>query len=177
MHILIGILTAVAGVIWALYRLQNSGVDLNSFNPFYWARRRKWEKQLGTKAIHRLENPMESAALLVVASAQLEGEITREHKAEIVTLFKSEFGINEQAAVEYYALSSHMLREVMDIAAEVKHILAPSMKQYQSHHKASLLKMLKTVTAAEGEPNSEQIELINAVELQFDKTEDIERTW
>lgn len=52
MHILIAFLTTVAGLIWALYRLQNSGVNLNAFNPFYWMHRRKWQKKYGTKAIH-----------------------------------------------------------------------------------------------------------------------------
>ena len=46
MHILIAAITAIGGLIWALYRLQNSGFDLNAFNPFYWARRREWEKKL-----------------------------------------------------------------------------------------------------------------------------------
>ena len=37
---LIGFITALAGLIWALHSLQNAGVNLNAFNPFYWARRR-----------------------------------------------------------------------------------------------------------------------------------------
>lgn len=44
MHILIGLITAIAGLVWALHSLQNAGVNLNGFNPFYWMRRRKWEK-------------------------------------------------------------------------------------------------------------------------------------
>ena len=65
MHILIGILTAIAGLVWALYRLQNSGVNLNSFNPFFWFRRRKWEKNLHGKQLHRLDKPIDVAAALV----------------------------------------------------------------------------------------------------------------
>ena len=37
-HILVEFLIAIAGVIWAWYRLHNSGVNLNSFNSSYWAR-------------------------------------------------------------------------------------------------------------------------------------------
>ncbi|MEX2962926.1 hypothetical protein [Microbulbifer sp. TYP-18] len=70
MHILIGIITAIAGLVWALNSLQNSGVNLNAFNPFMWLRRRKWEKSLGTKPMHALTDSMEVAALLVVAVAR-----------------------------------------------------------------------------------------------------------
>ena len=34
MHIIIGVITAIAGFMWALHSLQNAGVDLNAFNPF-----------------------------------------------------------------------------------------------------------------------------------------------
>ena len=91
MHIIIAILTAVVGVIWALYRLQNSGVDLNSFNPFYWLRRRAWEAKLGTKPLHRLEKPLEVAAVLVVAALKTEGEISREQKRKSSTSLRKNF--------------------------------------------------------------------------------------
>ena len=38
MHIVIGILTAVAGLFWAISALQNSGA-IDSLNPFLWRRR------------------------------------------------------------------------------------------------------------------------------------------
>lgn len=41
MHIIIGVITAIAGLLWALNRLNESGFNLNSLNPFLWARRRK----------------------------------------------------------------------------------------------------------------------------------------
>jgi len=41
-HIIIGVITAIATLVFALNRLQDSGVNLNSFNPFFWARRRAW---------------------------------------------------------------------------------------------------------------------------------------
>ena len=60
MHIIIGLITAIAGFIWALHSLQNAGFDLNALNPFTWARRRKWEMQLGTKPMHALTDSIRS---------------------------------------------------------------------------------------------------------------------
>lgn len=52
MHIIIGFITAFAGLVWALNSLQNAGFDLNSLNPFALMRRRRWAKKLGTKPMH-----------------------------------------------------------------------------------------------------------------------------
>lgn len=167
MHIIIGLLTAVAGLIWALYRLQNSGVDLNAFNPFYWLRRKKWEAKVGTKPLHRLDNPMEAAAVLMVAMAELDGVVTRDIKTEILTLFTNEFEISEKEAVELYATSSYLLKDASYIPAEVRLILAPSKQKYQPTQKELLLKMLTQISTMEGEANQTQMELLEAVKREL----------
>jgi hypothetical protein len=131
MHIIIGVLTAAAGLIWALYRLQHSGVDLNAFNPFYWLRRRKWEKQLGTKALHRLE---------------------RELRKEVTALYEKEFQIPHTKALELFAASIHLLREAGNLEAEVRPILAPCKSKLTSEQIASLMSML--TRAADFEPHA-----------------------
>jgi len=167
MHILLGLITAIGGVVWALYRLQNSGVDLNSFNPFHWARRRSWEKKLGTKEIHRLQDPIEAAALLTVAMATLEGEITREQKNEIIALFVQEFGVTKNTAAGYYTSSSHMLKDVMNMSAEVKNILRPTKSDFKQNHVDTLVDMLSKISTAEGAANTEQDLLLKAVIHEF----------
>lgn len=89
MHIIIGVLTAIAGLVWALHSLQNSGVDLNSFNPFTWARRRKWEKLYGAKPLYNLVKPMEAAASLIVGTLAQEGIISSDQKMQVISLFNS----------------------------------------------------------------------------------------
>lgn len=150
MHILIGLLTAIAGLVWALYRLQNSGVDLNAFNPFYWARRRQWQKKLGTKPIHCLDNAMDAAALLLVAMAKLDGDITRESKTEIIALFESRFGLSNQEAVECFASSAYLLRDEINLIGEIKNILAPCSATMSSSQKQSLIDMLDVVGNYDG---------------------------
>lgn len=167
MHILIAIITALGGLTWALIRLQNSGVDLNSFNPFYWARRRRWAQMHGTKPLHAINNPMEAASVLVVAMAQLEGPLTREYKEAILDIFSSEFSVDKEQASELYTASSHLLTDVMSISSEVKNILAPTMEEFQERHRNSLLGMLKSTSESESEPTDEQVSLLRAVEVEF----------
>ncbi|ABD79279.1 hypothetical protein [Saccharophagus degradans] len=168
MHILIGLITAIAGLVWALHSLQNAGVNLNGFNPFYWMRRRKWEKSLGTKPIHRLTDPMEAAALLVTAVALKEGELSRDAKADLINLFATEFRITTDQATELYGASCYLLKDVMDIDAEVKAVLSPSIEQFQSHHKTSFLSMLNSAANFEGQPNANQKVLIEKIIAQIE---------
>ncbi|WP_308364583.1 MULTISPECIES: TerB family tellurite resistance protein [unclassified Microbulbifer] len=177
MHILIGLITAIGGLVWALYRLQNAGVDLNSFNPFYWLRRRNWQKQLGTKPLHRLDRPMDAAAVLLVAIAKAEGEISREQKAQITDIFSSEFNLTEPQAAELFASSAYMLREVLDIEAEIKHILEPTKDTFTAEQCDSLLKMLARVAELEGNVGEVQQRIIDAVGGELERRAETSGKW
>ncbi|MFL0809344.1 MAG: hypothetical protein K6L76_02915 [Agarilytica sp.] len=177
MHILIGLITTIAGAIWALYHLHNA-VNLNSFNPFYWMRRRKWEKEYGTKPLHRLDNSMEAAAVLVVAMTELEGAVTQEHKQKVIGLFIEEFGTDKRAALDLYALCSHHLKDVANIAEEVKKILAPTIAQFEERHKKSLLEMINTTaTFSQGELSQSQQALLTAVDKELNLVEEVAASW
>ncbi|ARN72652.1 hypothetical protein [Oceanicoccus sagamiensis] len=167
MHIIIGLITAVAGLIWALHSLQNAGVDLNAFNPFTWVRRRKWEKQLGVKPMHGLTETMEAAALLVVGVVNVEGDITRDTKMDILKLFENEFGIKRNRSLELFSSSTHFLKDVINLDAEVKHVLAPSKSGFQESHVTKLVGMMQHVAGLEGEPSEQQKAIVQAVQSEF----------
>jgi hypothetical protein len=173
----LAILTAIAGIIWALYRLHSSGVDLNAFNPFYWFRRRKWQNQINTKPIHLIENPMEAAALLLVATAKLDGEITREQKRFVIQLFVTEFSITETVANELYATSSYLLKDVDKITPEVRLILEPCKAAFKPNHIATLIEMLHKVAGEENSPTVAQNELILEVRKHLEHKPENKLTW
>ncbi|MCV6615118.1 MAG: hypothetical protein OIF35_09090, partial [Cellvibrionaceae bacterium] len=150
MHIIIGLITAIAGLIWALNSLQNAGVDLNAFNPFTWARRRKWEKRLGVKPLHALTESMDVAALLAVSVAKDEGEITRDTKLELLALFEKEFGIKRSRAIELFSASTYLLQDVINMPAEIRHVLKPSKESFTEAHIEKLISMMKFAASTEG---------------------------
>lgn len=177
MHIIIGVITAIAGFIWALHSLQNAGVDLNAFNPFTWARRRKWEKQLGTKPIHALQESMEAAALLVVSIAKVEGEITRDTKMEILDLFENEFGISRSKAIGLFSASSFMLKDAINIDAEVVNILSPSKSDFDEIQALKLVEMMTKVSTKENEATTNQLNIINSVAKELKLKEEKNTNW
>lgn len=174
---IIAILTALTGVLWALYRLHTSGVNLNAFNPFYWFRRRKWMNQINTKPIHLIENPMEAAALLLVATAKLDGEITRELKRFVIQLFIDEFSLTEKVANDLYATSSYLLKDADNILPEVRLILEPCKAAFKPHHIATLIEMLHKVAGEESSPTVAQNELILEVRKHLEYKPENKLTW
>lgn len=177
MHIVIGLITALGGLLWVLYRLQASGVDLNAFNPFYWARRRSWEKKLGTKALHQVENSMEAAAILVVAVAKLEGEITRESKGEINDLFISTFHVDDSRAKELFGGAVYLLKDVMDAQAEIKSILAPSLTAWTDAQRKTVVEMVNKVALCEGGASPAQQLFIEELKKQLAFVPSVNSQW
>lgn len=167
MHILITIITAVAGLVWALYRLQNSGVNLNAFNPFYWLRRRAWEKKLTTKPYHVFDRPLEAAALLIVGVAKAEGDLSREMKADILAIFTGTFQLNEAQATQLLASNVYFLKEIDALENEVASILKPVHAQFSEEQKTSLLELLQQTASCEGAINSQQQAVIASVKKAF----------
>lgn len=177
MHIIIAVISAAAGLIWALHSLQNAGVDLNAFNPFTWMRRRQWEKKLGTKPMHALTESMDVAALLVVAMAKEHGDITRDTKHDILNMFESEFGISRSRAIEMFSASAYMISDAMDMSNEVRHVLNPSKDQFQPSHIEKLMAMLTKVAKIEGEPTEGQRKLLQAVQQEFSSKDEPPKNW
>lgn len=177
MHVIIGIITALAGLIWALYSLQNSGVDLNSFNPFTWARRRRWRKLYGTKLIFTIERPMEAAALLIVGVLKQEGEISREQKAAVIELFKTTFHLEESQAQDVFTSSVYLLKDELNLDQSVRGILSRSKDRFTAEQSASLIAMLERAATLEGAANESQQRIIRAVAEELAATARTDGSW
>ena len=98
MHIVLAVLSSVAGLIWALVALQRSGFGPSAINPFLWLRRLRWRKQYSIPPLYRLDEPMDVAAVLILDMAKCEGEISAEQKRAIQAIFGTSFKLNSDMA-------------------------------------------------------------------------------
>lgn len=167
MHIILAFLAAVSGLVWALWRLQQSGVDLNSFNPFYWMRRRAWAQQVGVKPRHQLDKPMEAATAIIVGAVKTEGEISRELKQSLIATFEKEFRLSPQDAQDLFSATAFMLQDVSDMSAEVRLILSPCLDKFSKEQKQSVLDILHQACMMDGPINTEQQAIIDATKKTF----------
>lgn len=167
MHIVIGVITALASLCWALYALQRSGLDLNELNPFLWARRRKWRMLYGAKPVFSLTKPVEVAAILIVGILKEEGEISREQKSEVLRIFEQKFHLDAGKAVELYKSSLFLLKDEMNIEQIVKGIIAPVKSSFTPEQVESLLELLSQVASIEGPVTSSQMRIIEIIADEF----------
>jgi hypothetical protein len=137
MHILLDILGTVVTILVLLKRLADAGIDLGGLNPFLWNRRRKWRGEYTENPIYRLESPMDATALLMAAVAKASGDITRDHKQMILSLFGSEFHLSKRDAASLLVASTHMLSAGEEASRNVAKVLAPSVGQFTASHRVA----------------------------------------
>ncbi len=170
MHIVIGVITAVAGLIWAFVALQRGGVDLNALNPFLWHRRAQWRKRYGGKPIYPLSQPMDAAALLLLGVAKCEGEVSAEQKKELRSIFQHEFHLDGSEADDLLLASAYLIREEIYLVDKLPKILERSARSFTTEQIESLLSLMRRVGNLEGPPNEEQEKLIAATAKYFSAT-------
>lgn len=173
----IAVITALAGLIWALSALQRSGFDPNSLNPFLAWRRWQWRQSYGNKPLYKLERPIDAAAVLVLGTAKAEGEVSSQQKKALQELFESEFGISRDEASQLLLASSHLIRDELSLVERLDKILEPSMPRFEREAADSLVSMMRRIATLEGPMNSEQQRLLDATERYFAARFQQSRRW
>lgn len=167
MHVLIGLLTALAGLIWALVALERAGKTFPFVSPFTWYRRTQWQKQYGQKPLYSLREPVDVAGVLLLGMAKCEGEISGRQKNELVAIFQREFHLDAKDAADLLVASAHLLRDEVYILDSLPKILAPSAAAFTPEHVSSLLDLMHRIATLESPFNDEQTKLLAATEHYF----------
>lgn len=163
MHIVLGLLATIVTILILLHRLADAGIDLGGLNPFLWHRRRTWRKKYEGSPLYALDSPMEAAALMIVATAKCDGEISAEQKRHILETFEREFHLSARDASALLASSVHLLAAATDVSDDAGKILARSRERFTPDQAASTVVLMERLAELEGGPTSMQRELIEAV--------------
>ena len=177
MHIVIAAITALAGLLWALNSLAQSGWNPSSLNPFAAYRRWQWRRTYGGKPIYNLDRPMDVAAVLLLGIAKADGDITSDQKRELQSIFQSEFEISRDEAADLLLASSHLMRDVIYIVDHLDKILERSAKKFEPENVSSLLRLMRRVAELDGSINAEQQKLIDATERYFSAKQPAAGKW
>lgn len=173
MHIVIGVLTALAGLIWAIAMLSRSGVNIHSLlaslNPYNWYRRAMWRKKTGAKPIYSISRPMDAAALLLLGVAQCEGAVSAEQKQAILNIFSDEFHLDANEAADLLRASAFLLRDEIYLVDNLSKILAKSADAFSAEQSESVVALMEQVARIESAVNTEQDKLIAATRRHFAK--------
>ncbi|MCU7843568.1 MAG: hypothetical protein KZQ93_06975 [Candidatus Thiodiazotropha sp. (ex Monitilora ramsayi)] len=167
MHIILSVLGVIVTILILLNRLNASGVDIGWLNPFAWKRRREWAKKYHANPIYSLDSPMEITALIMVALAKSEGEISTEQKQEILNKYQQVFHLSESAAVDLFSSIVFILKEDISAIRNTQKLLDPSGEKFSPEQASSSISLFKHISILEGPENTFQREVINEFEGYF----------
>lgn len=166
MHIVLGLLGAVITILILLNRLAEAGIDLGGLNPFLWHRRRQWRKKLEGNPVYSVDSPMDATALLIAATAKIDGDMSAEEKQTILSLFESEFHLSKREASGLLISSTHLLGKGDEVYENPERVLKPSLEVFtreQADSAMDLLDKASRVDSPDNELKRKFVERVNAV--------------
>ena len=116
----------------------------------------------------KIESPMDATAILMVAAAKADGDLTKESKSQLLSLFEQEFGLSKKDAAGLLISSSHLLADGAEVRNNVRKFLAPSKDAFTEHQISSAVELIETVAGVPAERHLNAEELINKINQAFE---------
>lgn len=162
MHILIAVLGAVAAALWAFTHFVGAAREgrdaVRDVRGFF--RSGKWSSKVNKRLIENIEDPRESAAVLLYQVASYDGAVTDRQKSVMLAEMRRAFGADDETAEGLYAFARMALGEINDAGNSLKKILRPVADACTDEEHAEFVAMLETVGEVEGPLTDTQRRLI-----------------
>lgn len=154
------LITALATLLFVLEKL---GIDIGWLNPWAWSRRRRWLQQLHINPAFNLDSPMEAAAILLLATARIDGDLSAEEKNELRTIFKETFKQSDEDASALLVSSTYLFASGEEVIARPGEVLNRSLDKFTEEQKKSTLRELDRIANIGSTPSAAQNRFIDAV--------------
>lgn len=174
MHLIIGLLTAIASLLYALERL---GIDIGWINPWAWKRRRGWQKQYNANPAFHSESPLEAVALLMTAITKVDGDLSSDEKAELLKLFEEELKQTSEDASALLRSSVFLLGRGEEVFASPEKVLDKCIDNFTDAQKATTIYLLTRMSEVSGSATSVQKAFISKVDGRFKGTPKSAENW
>jgi hypothetical protein len=171
MNILVGVLGGIVTVLLFFRGLAELGINRSDLNPLLWHRRKQWKKQYNTNPIYNIESPMEMAALLLVAVAKSDGDISAAKKFAILALFTDEFHLCNKDAAALLIASVYLLQDGSELRNNLKRALQKSLLSFTREQATSALSMIDRVADLDINANPEKKELVAKIKEHLHRQE------
>ncbi|MGB5256479.1 MAG: TerB family tellurite resistance protein [Woeseiaceae bacterium] len=164
MHIVLGLLGSIISILYLLDRL---GVDIGWLNPWSWRRRRAWAKKYEGDPIYSIEDPIHVAAILIVGVAKLEGDLSAEQKAAVLTQFKETFSLDSRAASELLGSATHLLGAPQVIGTQLDGVANRNSHTFKPDQAESMIDMIQQIASVGGAMSDAQREFVDRLRSHF----------
>lgn len=165
MAILIAVLGALGALIWTVVHFVRAAQEgrevVNDVRAGF--RRGAWSKKANSRLIEAIEDPRESAAILMAQIAVYDGEITAAQKSKMTALMQEHFAAPADEAEGLYSFGRMAVGQLNDAGNSLTTILRPVQEKLTQAEKNDLVGMLEEIAEVEAAPNDLQRQLIAAV--------------
>ncbi|MEM9705966.1 MAG: TerB family tellurite resistance protein [Pseudomonadota bacterium] len=169
MHIIIALVTAIAGLLWAISRFSDaaqSGRDAIGDVRGLW-RSGQWSRKVSQRLIENLEDPREAAAILMYQTAEYDGAVTERQIVRITGLMAKAFETDKETTDALYAFARMAVGQVTDAGGALRKLLEPIKDACSEEEKRDLIGILKEIAEVEGPANDHQKRFLADVERRL----------
>ncbi len=177
MHIVLALLGTIVTILVLLSRLANAGIDLGGLNPFLWNRRRKWRKKHDGNPIFRVDEPLDATAILMVAIAKSDGDMTREDKTLLLNLFETKFNLSKKNAAGLLISSSYLLADGAELKRSIPKFLAPSKASFTDTQAESAMVLMTQIAHSTDTTHPNTKEMLQIIKQELTPSQETEKTW
>jgi len=177
MHIVLAALGLIVSILFLLSRLADAGIDLGGLNPFLWKRRRAWRRKVEGNPIFTLQDPLEIASLLVVATAKVDGDMSSDEKKAVLREFEQTLGLKHRVATDLLGSGAYLLGDMHVFQEQVSAFLANAKERLSPAQAQSVIAMMESVAGATGSASERQKSLITATRNSLDPASQPKGTW
>ncbi len=114
-----------------------------------WAWRRKYDQN----PLDTIEDPRELAAVIMVVTAEADGNLTDAERLTITSEMAKAFGASKKQAEELLAQARFVARDHRDPANIYRRLAPKIVKALGAEERRDLVRMVEVVAAADGSPN------------------------
>jgi len=158
MHIVLGLIGSIISILYLLDRL---GVDIGWLNLRYWRHRRGWAKKYEGDPIYAIDDPIQIAAVLIVGTAKLEGDLSAEQKSAILGQFEEKFSLDARAASELFGSAAHLLGAPQIIGTQLDGLSNRNTNTFKTDQAQSIIEMIEQMAAVGGTMSIAQREFVD----------------
>ena len=177
MHIILGALGLLVTILFLLSRLADAGIDLGGLNPFLWKRRRAWRRKVEGNPIFTMQDPLEIAAILIVATGKIDGDMSSEERKSVFREFEHTLGLKHRAATDLVGSSAYLLGDMRLFREQLDAFLANAKERMSPAQAKSVISMMESVAGATGTPSEQQMSLITTARERLDPAPQPKGTW
>jgi len=160
MHVILGALGALVTILILLKRLSDAGVDLGWLDPIKWQRRRKWKQQYNEDPVFSIDDPMKATAGLMYTMVKCSGDISREEKSFLLSVFSNDFQLTDAESTDLLSTCSFYIKDENLVKNQLKKFISPSLNNFSDSQKKSAVTLITKVASCEGKPNDKQSEFL-----------------